>query len=176
MAKASKPLKKISAAQGKKLCEDFLFSGLGRESILQEITKNYKIGVSSIDKWIKQAKPAAEARQKEAEAVRIRELDAANVEALKAGLKSDLEIEAVVSQIATGSLLVEEIIDGGAVIRNLTPNEITNAAKAIWAKRGSNAPTKVAQTNGAGEDVALTNLSTEDLKLLLALKQKATSF
>lgn len=76
-------------------------------------------------------------------------------EAVKKGLKSDLELEMILCQIASGNVEVEEWIKGESVLRSVSPMEVINAAKVIFTKRGSNAPTKVAQTNAAGEDVPL---------------------
>jgi hypothetical protein len=146
--------KKISAPQGIKLCEDMIVSGVARETILQLITKKYKISVGGIDKWIRQAKPAAEIRQKEAEELRVTQLQAAHLEALNKGLKSDLELEVFLCQIAMGDFEIEELIRGEAILRNASPAERIKAIEQLYKKRGSYAPTKIAATNKEGEDVA----------------------
>jgi hypothetical protein len=53
---------------------------------------------------------------------------------------------------------VEQIFDGTPILRGVTPNEVTNAVKTIFLKRGSNAPTKTALTNVKGEDVEPTTI------------------
>ena len=68
-------------------------------------------------------------------------------EAVKNGLKSDLEIEQQLCKIAFGELDVEETTstpDGLIEFRRKpTPNEMINAMKEIWKKRGTYAPDKV---------------------------------
>ena len=68
-------------------------------------------------------------------------------EAVKNGLKSDLEIEQQLCKIAFGELDVEETTstpDGLIEYRRKpTPNEMINAIKEIWKKRGTYAPDKI---------------------------------
>ena len=68
-------------------------------------------------------------------------------EGLRNGLKSDLEIEQQLCKIAFGELDVEETTstpDGLIEYkRKPTPNEMINAMKEIWKKRGTYAPDKI---------------------------------
>lgn len=68
-------------------------------------------------------------------------------EGLRNGLKSDLEIELQLCKIAFGELDVEETTstpDGLIEFRRKpTPNEMINAMKEIWKKRGTYAPDKI---------------------------------
>jgi hypothetical protein len=68
-------------------------------------------------------------------------------EGLRNGLKSDLEIELQLCKIAFGELDVEETTstpDGMIEFnRKPTPNEMVQAIKEIWKKRGTYAPDKI---------------------------------
>ena len=68
-------------------------------------------------------------------------------EALRNGLKSDLEIEQQLCKIAFGELNVTETTstpDGFIEFnRKPTPNEMINAMKELWKKRGTYAPDKI---------------------------------
>lgn len=138
---------------------DLLSSGKSRKEIVQTITKDYKVSAGCIDKWIKAARPEAERRQKEAEEIRVREMDTALSDAVKEGLLSDIEIEMVLCRIIAGGLKIEQLLEEGVVIRDVTPFEMINAARTIYQKRGSNAPTKVAATNAKGDDVKPFNIT-----------------
>lgn len=165
MAKNSKVTKqKISASQGIKLCEDLLFSGHSRESILQKITKSYKISVGAIDKWIKQAKPEAEIRQKQAEITRVNQIEQANLEALKRGLKSDLELEVFLCQLVFGNVDVEEMVQGMTLTRDVSPVERLKAIDLLFKKRGSNAPSKMDLTT-KGESIKQTVIKWGDKEI-----------
>ncbi len=149
MAKVVKTVR-IQKSQGVKLCEDMLYKKLGREEILQQITKSYKISVGAIDKWIKIAKPAAETRHKEAETIRIEQTKEAELQALKEGLVSDLELEVFLSQIAVGGVNVCEMAKGMVVIRDVSPLERLKAIDLLFKKRGSNASSKLEITGKDG--------------------------
>lgn len=68
-------------------------------------------------------------------------------EAVRNGLKSDLEIEQQLCRIAFGELDVTETTstpDGVIEFnRKPTPNEMINAMKELWKKRGTYAPDKI---------------------------------
>ena len=124
-----------------------------RQAIVQEITTTYKVSAGAIDKWIRVARPLVEKRIKELEEVRVNQLDETFAEAVKEGLLSDIEIELILCKVISGGIEVEEWVKGKPILRGITPTEIINAAKAIYQKRGSNAPTKIAATNKDGEDI-----------------------
>jgi len=69
------------------------------------------------------------------------------IEAIKNGLKSDLEIEQQLCKIAFGEIDVTETTstpDGLIEFnRKPTPGEMINAMKELWKKRGTYAPDKV---------------------------------
>lgn len=62
--------------------------------------------------------------------------------ALQDNLRTDLELEMILCQIATGNLQIEEWIKGEPILRNVTPFEQINAIDKIYKKRGSYAPIK----------------------------------
>lgn len=130
-----------------------LLKGHSRKEIIQTITKDYKVSFGAIDKWIKSARPGVAKLQEEAEAIRVKETTDAQVAAVKEGLLTDIEIEMVLCRIITGGFKIQEIIKDGVVLRDVTPQEIVAAARTIYTKRGSNAPTKTASTNTKGQDV-----------------------
>jgi hypothetical protein len=150
------PLQKfpIPRTKGIELCTDMLIRKLSRQEIVQSITSEYKASAGAIDKWIRVARPIAESRSKDLEVIRVNQMEASIAEAVKAGLLSDMEIEMMLCKIISGDMKVEEWIKGDIVLRNVTPMEQIQAAKTIYAKRGSNAPTKVATTTKDGEDIS----------------------
>jgi len=133
---------KISKAKGVEICTDLLQLGKSRKEILQQIAKNYKASDKTVDNWMREARVIVQGRQQEAESIRLMQMDAAITDAVKEGLLSDMEIELILCKIISGELKIEEFIKGTAILRDVTPTEITNAAKVIYAKRGSNAPEK----------------------------------
>lgn len=134
--------RKISKAKGIEICVERLEKGKRRPEILQEFAELYNLSESAIDKWLRQARKIVEDRQKEAESIRLMHVDANISEAVKEGLLSDMEIELILCKIISGELQIEEWVKGTAILREVTPTEITNAAKVVYAKRGSNAPEK----------------------------------
>lgn len=142
----------ISRSKGVEICTDLLFKGQSRQSILQEILSNYKVSEGSIDKWIRVARPEAEKRLKEAEGIRLKQMDTSIAEAIKDGLLSDIELELILSKIASGGIMVEEYIRGKPVLREVAPMEQIQAVRTLYEKRGSNAPKKIAPTTPDGKD------------------------
>jgi hypothetical protein len=57
-------------------------------------------------------------------------------EQLNEAIKSDLELEAILCQIATGGLKIETIVQGEAVLRDVTPTEMITAIDKLYKKRG----------------------------------------
>lgn len=140
--------KGISKAKGIEICIEQMCLGKSRKEILQHFTKTYKLSDSTVDKWIKEARTTVEQRQKEAEAIRIKESEQAIAEAVKTGLKSDLELEVFLCQIAVGDLQIEEVIRGETIIRNTSPFERIKAIEVIYKKRGSFAAEKIQHEGG----------------------------
>ena len=133
---------KISKAKGVEICIKWLEDRKSRKDILQHISESYKVSDKTVDNWLKEARVVIQERQQEAESIRLMHMDAAISDAVKEGLLSDMEIELILCKIISGDVKIEEFVKGNAVLREVTPTEITNAAKVIYAKRGSNAPEK----------------------------------
>ena len=134
--------KKISRTKGVEICIERMILGESRKDILPFLTKSYQVSDSTVTKWMKAAMPAIKERQQQAEAIRVRETEAATIEALGRGLKSDLELESFLCQIAVGDLQVEEFIRGISILRNASPIERIKAIDLIYKKRGSYAAIK----------------------------------
>lgn len=116
---------------------ELIEKGVDRKEIVQKFAKMYKVGASIVDKDIKKAKIIIETRLKEQEGIRLREMDTEVKEAIKNGLKSDLELELILCQIASGNVKVEEWIKGDPILRDVNPNEVIKAIDTIYKKRGS---------------------------------------
>jgi len=134
---------KVSSKQ-KRVAEitEMLSKGMERKDILQILSKTCKVCSRTIDNEIKEAKTVLAERNKEAEAIRLNVTKQMTEEAVKEGLKSDLEIEVILCQIIGGNVEIEEWVKGNPILRSVSPTEIINASKVIFAKRGSNAPEK----------------------------------
>ncbi len=133
-----------------------LEKGLERKQILQKLAKTCKVSARTLDNETKEAKTILAERNKKKEQIRQDQTEQELKESLSEAIKSDLELEAILCTIATGSIKIEEIIAGDAVLRGVTPYEQISAIDKIFKKRGSNAPTKVANTNEKGEYIAPT--------------------
>lgn len=130
-----------------------LEQGLERKQILQKLSKTCKTGARTIDNEIKEAKSIVKERNDHKEKVRQDTTEQTIKEAVNEAILSDLQIEAILCKIVSGNLQVAEMFSGVPVLRDVTPGEITSAAKAIFTKRGSNSPTKIAQTDAEGNNV-----------------------
>jgi dsDNA-binding SOS-regulon protein len=157
------------------LIANMLSDGKERSEILQTVIKDYKASEGTIDKWIKQAKIIVSERRQQAEAIRIRETESVIKEAVKSGLKSNLEIEQRLLQIGWAQIDVEETTDNpdfGVTIfrRKPSPAEQRSALAEVLKMRGAYAPSKVAQTDTKGNDVQqidYSKISQEAIKELL---------
>ena len=130
-----------------------LEQGLERKQILQKLSKSCKVSARTIDTEIKDAKQILSVRNEEKEAIRQSTTSQTLKEAISEAIISDLEIEAILCKIVTANLNVEEFVKGVPILRGVTPLEIISAAKTLYAKRGSNAPSKIAQTDTDGNNV-----------------------
>jgi len=151
-------------------CAEMLMDGKETAEILRTIAEICGKSTSAIEKWMKEARIIVSDRQKEAEQIRINETTAAISEAVKGGLKSDLEIEHRLCLLAFGDLDIEEttVSEQFGVTtfkRKPTPAEQVAAVKEIWKKRGSYAPSKIAQTDTKGNDVTPTVIKWGDKQI-----------
>lgn len=74
-------------------------------------------------------------------------------EDLLKAIATEDELDAVLSQIAFGNLEVEEWIKGEPVLRGVSPMEQIAAADKLYKRKGSYAPTKLANTDSEGNDI-----------------------
>ncbi len=119
-----------------------LIEGMERREILQKLSKTYKVSPRTIDSEIKEAKVVIYGRNRETEEIRLRVSSQMTEEAVKQGLKSDLELELILSKIACAEVKVEEWLKGRAILREISPLEIIKAIEVLYKKRGSYAPDK----------------------------------
>lgn len=89
--------RKISKQKGVELCADFMFSGQPTKEIVRNLTENYGLSRSAVEKWIKAARPIVENRQREAERIAAIENEAAIKESTK---KLNLSRERVLEEYA----------------------------------------------------------------------------
>lgn len=127
-----------------------LEQGMERKQILQKLAKTCKVRERTLDNEIKEAKDILAERNKHKEKVRLEQTEQSIKDAVNEAILSDLEIEGILCKIASGNMQVQEMLAGVPVLRDISPNEIINAAKVIYLKRGSNAPTKINQTISGG--------------------------
>lgn len=69
--------RKISKQKGVDLCANLLFAGQVTKEILRNLTESYGISDSTVEKWIKAARPITEQLQIEAERIRAIENESA---------------------------------------------------------------------------------------------------
>ena len=119
-----------------------LEKGMERKAICEKMLKDAKVNPATTDRLIKEAKEIVRKRNEEKEDIRKDIMSKDYAEAVKGLIISDTEIEAVLCKIITNGIEIEEFIKGTPVIRDVSPMEIIQAAKTIYAKRGSNAATK----------------------------------
>ena len=131
----------------------FLDKGLNRKDFIHDIAKKYNCALATADRDLMRAKDVILARNKKREEIRLKETTDAIKSQAKDAILSDLEIEAILCNIIKGGYTVEEMLRGEVILRNIAPLEIIAAAKTIYAKRGSNAPTKIATTDTEGNNV-----------------------
>lgn len=127
-----------------------LEKGLERKHICEKMRKDAKVNPATTDRLIKEAKEVISKRNEEKEAIRQATMSKDYAEALNEQIISDIEIEAVLCKIITDNMKICEFVKGEIVLRGVTPMEIISAAKTLYVKRGSNAPTKVADVNPDG--------------------------
>ena len=149
MAKAAKNGKIHRIEQMK----DMLRAGLDRAEILKKLIKTYKVSIATMDNELKVARQAIKSEQDTKEKILQDKISEQLKSDLNASIASDLELEVILSKIATGNVEIEEWVKDKMVLRNTSPLEVISAIREIYKKRGSYAPVKTAQTNSAGQDI-----------------------
>lgn len=69
--------RKISRQKGVEMCADSLFAGQTSSEILRFLTVSYGVSKSTVEKWIKAARPIYQQRQQESENIKAIELEEA---------------------------------------------------------------------------------------------------
>lgn len=166
------------ASKDKRIADIVLMleAGKERKHILQKLAKTCKVSARTIDGEIKEAKEVIRTRNEQKEVIRKATMSTDYAEAVKGQIISDTEIEAILCKIVTANVNVQEFIKGVPVLRDVSPMEIIQAAKTLYAKRGSNAPIKSANVNPDGtpieqQRVTMTVDQLEDLKKSIESKK-----
>lgn len=89
--------RKISKAKGVEICADRMFSGIPTKEIVRELAEQYGSSRSAVEKWMKAARTIVETRQRDAEAIRSREAEAAITESAK---RLNLSRERILEELA----------------------------------------------------------------------------
>lgn len=124
-----------------------------RAIVLAKFVKKWQVSDRTFDRYWKTA------NERHTEAVRALELERQGLlsESLKdeiqAQILTETEIDLILSKIVTGDIKVEEYIKGEPVIRDISPSDIIAAADKLYKRKGSYAPTKLANTTASGDDV-----------------------
>lgn len=141
----------------------------------------FKLSVPTFAKYWKIANETHRATQKEAQqAIKDITIETA-VEGAKQGLKSKLEFVLEIQKMLDDDIYEESVLDlkTGRVTRfhrKLTPLERKALYERISKFEGMDAPTKVAQTTVAGDDlqpITLSNLTDDELRTLAELQRKS---
>lgn len=75
--------RKISKQKGVEICADLLFVGETTKEILRKMAESCGVATSTVEKWIKTARPIVQQRQEQAEQIKSKENEAAIIEAAK---------------------------------------------------------------------------------------------
>ena len=134
-----------------------LLEGKTRGEILAENGKVWQLPERTFERHLLKATTKHREAQQESNAALNAALNAERIDALKTGLKSDLEIELQLLKIGFAEIEVEETTlseQFGLTTFNRmpTPGEMKAALAEVWKKRGSYAPTKIAATDKDGND------------------------
>lgn len=143
-----------------------LRKGADRADILKELTKTYKVSIPTLDNELKVARDAIRLEMEAKEAMLQAEMSEQLKSEINACIKSDLELDLILSQIATANIEIAEYVKGEAITRGVTPFEQIAAIDKLYKRRGSYAPLKQAQTTKDGEDAKI-ELSDSQLEKLL---------
>lgn len=133
--------------------KDMLRLGMDRGAILEELSKTYKVSRATMDNELKVAREAIGSEMAAKEEIRQTNLSEQLKSEINASIKSDLELDLILSEIAIAGVTVEEYVKGEAVTRGVTPFEQIAAIDKLYKRRGSYAPLKQAQTDTEGNDV-----------------------
>jgi hypothetical protein len=103
----------ISKQKGVELCGNLLYVGKATKEIVREITETYGVSRSAVEKWMKAARPAVEARQRDDNLIHDRELAAGALESAKRlNISRDRVLEEY-AKIAFSDIRAVLTVDGG---------------------------------------------------------------
>ena len=125
-----------------------------RVDVMASIGKKWQLSERTFDRYFKIAKGAIQERNKHLESARLSVMTENIKDAVNEAIISDLELEAILCQIAQGNMKIAEIVGGEAVLTDIKPNDMVNAIDKLFKKRGTYAPTKqdVNLTDKGGAD------------------------
>lgn len=149
-----------SIASKQKRIHDIVFmleKGMETKAILHKLAQSCTKSVRTFKSEIKEAKTVLAERNKHKENIRQQQTSETLIEAIKQGLKSNIEIEQRLLQIGWAEIDVEETTNSEqygitTFKRKPTPAEQRAALDTVLKIRGGFAPSKVAQTDTAGND------------------------
>ena len=151
------------------IMKERLRHGFDRAAILEELGKTWKISRATMDNELKIAREAIKVEQDAKEKILQDNLSEQLKSEINASIASDLELDLILSQIASGNLQVEEWVRGDVILRNVVPMEQIAAIDKLYKRRGSYAPLKQAQTDKDGNDSKTELSDTQFYKLLNAI-------
>lgn len=123
----------------------------GKTNLYELLGTKHKVSKSRCLKMydVMASEASKEVRQEQSN-INVSETD----EAVRNGLKSDLELEFILCQIASGNVEVEDWVKGLSILRSVSPMEVISAARTIFLKRGSNAAIKSELTGKDGQPLS----------------------
>lgn len=113
------------------MCVDLLFSGQTTGEIIRKFKDEYGLATSTIEKWLREARPKVEIRRTEAENIRRRESEAAIAEHAR---KSNITRESIMDRlwaIANGNLQDFFRANNNAISIAALPREVAGLLASI---------------------------------------------
>jgi hypothetical protein len=106
-------VRKISKQKGVEICGEMLYIGKATKEIVGELTESYAVSKSAIEKWMKQARPMVQARQRRDSEISTDQLDKAAVDAAKRLNLSRERVLEEYAKIAFSDIREVLTVDGG---------------------------------------------------------------
>ena len=119
----------------------------------------WQVGQRTFDRLFIEASKRFTEAQQAIEQARHDQLTEAAKNELNEAIITEMECDAIVSQIATGNCKVQEWVKGEAILRDVNPTEVLNAIDKLYKRKGSYAPIKQAATKTDGTDVPTTPIT-----------------
>jgi len=148
-----------------------LRNGMQRQDILAKFGENWQDSSRTFDRLLKIAVETLQVENKTKEELRGTNLSEALKNEIQAQILTEQEIDLIMSRIVDGHVEVKEYIAGQPVIRETSPMEIIAAAKELYKRKGSYAPTKLANTKPDGTELPESSFTDHQVdKILDAIK------